>query len=57
MTSPEIALDYEESSHPDLRLHTDVPNLMTTVEEVVRLVRRLEAAPTGPSTDTERIIP
>lgn len=57
MTSPEIALDYEESSHSDLRLYTDVPNLMTTVEEVVRLVRRLEAAPTAPSTDTERIIP
>ena len=55
-TRPDITLNYEESSHPDLRLHTDIPNLMTTVEEVVRLVRRLEAALTGPTTDTERII-
>jgi len=57
MTRPDITLDYEESSHPDLRLQTDIPNLMTTVEEVVRLVRRLEAAPRALSTDTERIIP
>jgi len=57
MTRPDITLDYEESWHPDLRLHTDIPNLMTMVEEVVRLVRRLEAAPTASSADTEGSIP
>jgi adenylylsulfate kinase len=57
MAMPDIALDYEESLHPDLRLHTHVPDPTTSVEEVLRLARRLEQAATSPSTEKERTLP
>jgi adenylylsulfate kinase len=56
MAMPDIALGYEESLHPDLRLHTHVPNPTTSVEEVLRLTRRLEEAATSRSTEKERNI-
>jgi adenylylsulfate kinase len=55
-TMPDIALGYEESLHPDLRLHTHVPDPTTSVEEVLRLARRLEQAATSRSTKEERTI-
>ena len=42
--APEVALDYEESLHPDLRIHTHGPELMSIVEEVLLLARRLHRA-------------
>ncbi len=53
---PDIALDYEESLHPDLRLHTHVADPRTSVEEVLRLARRLEQAVTPRSIEKERTI-
>jgi len=52
--APDIALDYEESLCPDLRLHTHVPDLTISVEEVLRLAKRLEQAATTRATDAER---
>ena len=43
-SAPELALDYEEALCPELRLHTHGPELMTRVEEVVLLARRLHHA-------------
>jgi adenylylsulfate kinase len=54
--APDIALAYEESLHPELRLHTHAPNLTISVEEVLRLARRLERRATGRVTDQERSI-
>ena len=42
--APDVALDYEESLHPELRIHTHGPELMSIVEEVVLLARRLHRA-------------
>jgi adenylylsulfate kinase len=53
---PEIALDYEESLRPDLRLHTHVPDPTTSVEEVLRLARRLEQAAISRSIEKERTL-
>ncbi len=49
----DIALDYEESLCPELRLHTDVPDLKTSVEEVLQLARRLERTATARANDKE----
>jgi adenylylsulfate kinase len=54
---PDIVLDYEESWHPDLRLHTHAPDLTTTVDQVVQLARRLERAAHLRSTEAERTRP
>src|SRR5262249_3530040 len=54
---PRIVVDYEESWHPDLRLHTHAPDLPTTVEEVLRLARGLERAARLQSTGVERTLP
>ena len=56
-TSPDIALDYEESLHPELRLHTHLPDLPSTVEAVLFLARRLHRAAAAPVTHSERAIP
>lgn len=42
--APELVLDYEEALRPELRIHTHGPELMTRVEEVVLLARRLQRA-------------
>ena len=42
--APDFALDYEESLHPELSLHTHGPDLFHTVEEVVLLARHLHRA-------------
>jgi len=52
--APDIALDYEESLCPELRLHTHAPDLTISVEEVLRLAKRLEQAATTRATDKER---
>lgn len=49
----EVALDYEESWHPELRLHTDSPDLEASIEEVLQLARRLERAVTSGAGDKE----
>ena len=56
LAMPDIVLDYEESLHPDLRLHTHIPDPTTSVEEVLRLAWRLEQAATSRSTEKERSI-
>jgi adenylylsulfate kinase len=55
--APEIVVDYEESWHPDLRLHTHAPDLLTAVEEVVWLARRLERAAHLQSIGAEKTLP
>jgi adenylylsulfate kinase len=42
--APDIVLDYEESSRPDLALRTDVHDVWTAVEQIVILVQRLRSA-------------
>ena len=42
--APDIVLDYEESLHPELRLHTHAPDFRSTVEDVLLLIRRLHHA-------------
>jgi len=54
--APDIALDYEESLCPELRLHTHAPDLTISIEEVLRLAKQLEQAATTRATDTERSI-
>ena len=54
--APDIAVDYEESLCPDLRLHTHAPDLTMSVEEVLRLARQLERAATARAIDNERSI-
>jgi len=54
--TPDIALAYEESLRPELRLHTHAPDLTIAAEEVLRLARRLERTATGRVTDQERSI-
>jgi adenylylsulfate kinase-like enzyme len=56
MAAPDIALDYEESLCPELRLHTHAPDLTISVEEVLRLAKRLERVATTRATDEERSI-
>jgi adenylylsulfate kinase len=53
---PDVALDYEESLHAELRLHTHVPDLLNTVEEVLLLARRLHRAATATVTPSERTL-
>ena len=55
LAAPDLALDYEESLHPELRLHTHVPGLLHAVEEVLRLARRLHRAAVASVTHTERV--
>ena len=38
---PELAVDYEPSLSPDLTLHTDLQDLGSAAEEILRLARRL----------------
>ncbi len=40
----EALLDYEESLHPELRLHTRAPDFRSTVDDVLLLARRLQRA-------------
>jgi uridine kinase len=54
--APDVALDYEESLHAEVRLHTHVPDLLNTVEEVLLLVRRLHHAATATVTPSERTL-
>jgi len=54
--APDIALAYEESLYPELRLHTHAPDLTISVEEVLRLAKRLERTATSRVTDKERSI-
>ena len=54
--APDIALAYEESFDPELRLHTHAPDLTISVEEVLRLAKRLERRATARATDQERSI-
>jgi adenylylsulfate kinase len=42
--APDIVLDYEESSRPDLALRTDVHDVWTAVEQILILVQRLRSA-------------
>lgn len=51
---PDFALDYEESLHPELTLHTHGPELMSVVEEVVLLARRLRRAAAASAVTTGR---
>ncbi len=51
--APDIALAYEESLCPELRLHTHAPDLTISIEEVFRLAKRLERAAIGRA-DKER---
>jgi len=51
--APDIALAYEESLCPEIRLHTHAPDLTISVEEVFRLAKRLERAARGRA-DKER---
>jgi len=55
--APDIALDYEESLHPELRLHTHTPDLRSTVEDVLLLARRLHRAAAATVTPAERNVP
>jgi adenylylsulfate kinase len=55
-SAPDVALDYEESLHAELRVHTHVPDLLNTVEEVLRLARRLHRAATATVTPSERTL-
>jgi adenylylsulfate kinase-like enzyme len=52
--APDIALDYEESLHPELRLHTHAPDFRSTVEDVLLLARRLHRAAAAPVTPAGR---
>jgi len=56
-TAPEIVPDYEESLHPELKVHTHVPDLASTVEAVLFLARRLHRAAAVSVTHSERAIP
>jgi adenylylsulfate kinase len=52
---PDFAPDYEESLHAELTLHTHGPELVSTVEEVLLLARRLHrAAASATTTGRER---
>ena len=55
--APDIALDYEESLHPELRLHTHTPDFRSTVEDVLLLARRLHRAAAVTVTQAERTVP
>lgn len=52
--APDIALDYEESLHPELRLHTHAPDFWSTVQDVLLLARRLHRAAAAPVTQAGR---
>lgn len=54
--APDIALEYEESLHPELRLHTHAPDFRSTVEDVLLLARRLQRAAAAPVTPAGRYI-
>jgi adenylylsulfate kinase-like enzyme len=54
--TPDIALAYEESLYPELRLHTHAPDFTISVEEVLRLAKRLERRATARAIDQERSI-
>jgi adenylylsulfate kinase len=51
---PDVALDYEESLDPELRLHTHTPDCQSTVEHVLSLARRLHLAAAATITPAER---
>jgi adenylylsulfate kinase-like enzyme len=55
-SAPDVALDYEESLHAELRQHTHVPDLLNTVEEVLLLARRLHRPATATVTPSERTL-
>jgi len=55
--APDIALDYEESLHPELRLHTHAPDFLSTVEDVLLLPRRLHRAAAATVTQAGRNVP
>ena len=55
--APDIALDYEESLHPELRLHTHAPDFRSTVENELLLARRLHRAAAATVTQAEGNVP
>jgi len=55
--APDIALDHEESLHPELRLHTHAPAFRSAVENVLLLARRLDRAAAATVTQAERDVP
>ena len=55
--APDIVLDYEESSRPDLALRTDVHDVWTEVEQVLILVQRLRSALANRPETPERGMP
>jgi len=55
-TAPDIVIDYEESLHPELRLHTHLPDLPSTIEAVLFMARRLDRAAAAPVTHSKRAI-
>ena len=55
--APDITLDYGESFHPELRLHTHAPDFRSTVEDVLLLARRLHHAAAAPATPAGRNVP
>ncbi|MDO8478857.1 MAG: adenylyl-sulfate kinase [Candidatus Rokubacteria bacterium] len=55
--APDIALDYEESLHPELQLHTHAPDFRSTVEDVLLLARRHHRAAAATVTQAGRNVP
>lgn len=56
-SAPDVALDYEESLHPELQLHTHAPDFRSTVEDVLLLARRLHRAAAATVTQAGRNVP
>jgi adenylylsulfate kinase len=57
IAGPDVTLDYEESFHPELRVHTHTPDLASVVDEILWLGRRLERLATSQLRDNERTTP
>jgi adenylylsulfate kinase len=55
--APDIVLDYEESSCPDLALRTDVQDVRTAVQQILLLVQRLRSALANRPETPERGMP
>lgn len=50
--APEMVLDYEHSLNPELIVHTDLQDLWSATEEVLRLAERLHRAALAATRDT-----
>lgn len=55
--APAIALDYEASFPPELRLRTRAPDFRSAVEDALLLARRLHRAAAATVTHAEREVP